>query len=36
MVMDVAGADKINMLEERKRGPSKAMLKLILLSVLHV
>jgi len=32
---DVA-ADRIKMLEERKGGPSEAMLKSILLSVLHV
>jgi hypothetical protein len=36
MVMDVAAADKTKMLEERKGGPSRAMLKSILLSVLHV
>jgi hypothetical protein len=36
MVMDVAATDKIKMLEERKGGPSRAMLKSILLSVLHV
>jgi hypothetical protein len=36
MVMDAAAADKINMLEERKGGPSRAMLKSILLSVVHV
>jgi hypothetical protein len=36
MVMDVVVADKINMLEERKGGPSRAMLKSILLLVLHV
>jgi hypothetical protein len=36
MVMDAAGADKIKMLEERKCGPSRAILKLILLSILHV
>jgi hypothetical protein len=36
MVMDVAAADKIKVLEERKGGPSRAMLKSILLSVLHV
>jgi hypothetical protein len=36
MVMDVAAVDKIKMMEERKGGPSKAMLKSILLSVLHV
>jgi hypothetical protein len=36
MVMDVAATNKINMMEERKGGPSRAMLKSILLSVLHV
>jgi hypothetical protein len=37
MVVEVvAAADRIKMLEERKGGPSKAMLKSILLSVLHV
>jgi hypothetical protein len=36
MVMDVVAADKIKMLEERKDGPARAMLKSILLSVLHV
>jgi hypothetical protein len=36
MVMDVVVADKMKMLEERKGGPSRAMLKSILLSVLHV
>jgi hypothetical protein len=36
MGMDVVVADKIKMLEERKGGPSRAMLKSILLSVLHV
>jgi hypothetical protein len=36
MVMDVAATDKIKMLEERKGGPSRAMLKSILLSILHV
>jgi hypothetical protein len=36
MVMDVVVADKIKVLEERKGGPSRAMLKSILLSVLHV
>jgi hypothetical protein len=36
MVMDVVVVDKIKMLEERKDGPSNAMLKSILLSVLHV
>jgi hypothetical protein len=36
MVMDVVVADKTKMMEEEKDGPSKAMLKSILLSVLHV
>jgi hypothetical protein len=36
MVMDVVAADKIKVLEERKGGPSRAMLKSIVLSVLHV
>jgi hypothetical protein len=36
MVMDVVAVDKIKMSEERKGGPSRAMLKSILLSVLHV
>jgi hypothetical protein len=36
MVMDVVVPDKIKVLEERKGGPSRAMLKSILLSVLHV
>ena len=36
MVMDVASADKTNMTKEEKDGPSKAMLRSILLSVLHV
>jgi hypothetical protein len=36
MVMDVAAADKIKMIEEEKGGPSRAMLRSILLSVLHV
>jgi hypothetical protein len=36
MVMDVVAADMIKMLGERKGGPSRAMLKSILLSVLHV
>jgi hypothetical protein len=36
MVMDVVATDKIKMLEERKGGPSRAMLKSILLSILHV
>jgi hypothetical protein len=36
MVMDVVVADKVKVLEERKGGPSRAMLKSILLSELHV
>jgi hypothetical protein len=36
MVMDVAAADKTNLMKEEKDGPSKAMLGSILLSVLHV
>jgi hypothetical protein len=36
MVMDVVVVDKIRALEERKSGPSRAMLKSIRLSVLHV
>jgi hypothetical protein len=36
IVVDVVAADKIKMLEERKGGPSRAMLKSILLSILHV
>jgi hypothetical protein len=36
MLMDVVVADKTKMLEERKGGPSRSMLKSILLSVLHV
>jgi hypothetical protein len=36
MVMDVVATDKAKMLKERKGGPSRAMLKSILLSVLHV
>jgi hypothetical protein len=36
MVMDVATADKMSMMKEKKDGPSKAMLRSILLSVLHV
>jgi hypothetical protein len=37
-VMDaaIAAADKVEALKERKDGPSKAMLKSICLSVLHV
>jgi hypothetical protein len=36
MVMDVIVADKINLMEEEKDGPSRAMLRSILLLVLHV
>jgi hypothetical protein len=36
MVMDAAVADKMKILEKRKGGPSRAMLKSILLLVLHV
>jgi hypothetical protein len=36
MVVDTVVAEKIKVLEERKGGPSRAMLKSILLSVLHV
>ena len=36
MVMDAAAADKTNLMKEEKDGPSRAMLRSILLSVLHV
>jgi hypothetical protein len=36
MVMDAAAVDKIKLKEEEKDGPSMAMLRSILLSVLHV
>jgi hypothetical protein len=36
MVMDDAVANKIKPMEEEKDGPSRAMLRSILLSVLHV
>jgi hypothetical protein len=36
MVMDVAAANKIKLMEEEKDGPSRGMLKSILLSVFHV
>jgi hypothetical protein len=36
MVMDAAAADKVEALKGRKDGPSRAMLKSIRLSVLHV
>jgi hypothetical protein len=35
-MMDAAAADKVEALKGRKEGPSRAMLKSILLSVLHV
>jgi hypothetical protein len=34
--MDVVAADKVEALKKRKDGPSRAMLKSIWLSVLHV
>jgi hypothetical protein len=36
VVEAIVAADRIKMLEERKGGPSRAMLKSILLLVLHV
>jgi hypothetical protein len=36
MVMDAAVADKTKLMEVEKDGPSRAMLKSILLSILHV
>jgi hypothetical protein len=36
MVVEAATTDRIKKLEEKKGGPSRAMLKSILLSVLHV
>ena len=36
IVMDVAAADKTKLMEKEKDRPSRAMLMLILLSVLHV
>jgi hypothetical protein len=36
MVMDVVVADKMNLTKEEKDGPSRAMLRSILFSVLHV
>ena len=35
-VMDAAAADKTSLMKEKKYGPSRAMLRSILLSVLHV
>jgi hypothetical protein len=36
MVMDATATDKTKLMEEEKDGPSRAMLRSILLSVLHV
>jgi hypothetical protein len=36
MVMDAATADRTNPTKKKKDGPSRAMLRSILLSVLHV
>ena len=36
MVMDVVVADRTKLMEEEKDGPSRAMLRSILLLVLHV
>ena len=36
MVMDVVATDKMNLMKDEKNGPSRAMLRSILLSVLHV
>jgi hypothetical protein len=36
MVMDGVVADKTSLMKEKKDGPSRAMLRSILLSVLHV
>jgi hypothetical protein len=36
MVLEAAAVDRIKMLKERKGGPSRAMLKSIVLSALHV
>jgi hypothetical protein len=36
MVMDATVVDKTKLMEEEKDGPSRAMLRSILLSVLHV
>jgi hypothetical protein len=36
MVMDAATADKTSLMKKKKDGPSRAMLRSILLSVLHV
>jgi hypothetical protein len=36
MVMDATAADETKMMEEEKDGPSKSMLRSILLLILHV
>jgi hypothetical protein len=36
MVMDVVAADKTRLMKKKKDGPSRAMLRSILISVLHV
>jgi hypothetical protein len=36
MVMDAAAADRTNLTKKKKDGPSRAMLRSILLLVLHV
>jgi hypothetical protein len=36
MVMDVVAIDRTNLMKKKKDGPSRAMLKSTLLSVLHV
>jgi hypothetical protein len=36
MVMEAVAADRTNLVKKTKDGPSKAMLKSILLSILHV
>jgi hypothetical protein len=36
MVMEAATADRTNLAKKKKNGPSRTMLKSILLSILHV
>jgi hypothetical protein len=36
MVMEVAAADRTSLVKKKKNGPSRAMLRSILLSILHV
>jgi hypothetical protein len=36
MVMEVVAADRTNLAEKKKDGPYRAMLRSILLSILHV